>query len=270
MINNLRASSIDGPRVKLDKIDEVEANSIFADGCKFYTLTKSEQKLDKNDFTAIKDNYYETADFKSKFPTTSLVPLDRRKIITRISSDKNERLTVENIALDKFTAKYNKLLISDIVIVNSKLTNIGKEDKENVIKLMPEFTSLITNGVAEYVNDKKVIKLIKNSKPVESDNALQLDLEIDKVNYGNRVVKFATWLIIGIGVSTGDAQTYIRVKGRFLDYKTKQVVATFEEQESGMAGSGDWVNNAIVHLPNIAQNIGLNIGKFLERNSDEK
>lgn len=228
LINKVRLSTIDGPRARLDRLSDIDANKLFEDDCKHYVLTNNDKKLDKNDYDLIKHNYYEYVDLKSEFPTTSLVPFDRRQIITRISTSDSERLTMENVLTDKFANKYNNILISEIALGNGLLNNFDNKYKDNVTKLLPEISSLITNGVVEYINDKQVVKSIKNTKPTELDRVLVLELEIDRINLGTKFTKFLTWLTLGVGFSTGDDQTYIRVKGRLVDYTTKKEVATFE------------------------------------------
>lgn len=168
---------------------------------------------------------------------------------------KPDVLTEEAVMTGKRLSGYDTLIIRDLKTDGAEYSNIDEEESPKVEAMKPLLVRTFSESLEMELKSRKLFKKIeKNTEP--SGNAVILEGSITEFNAGNRAVRF----FVGFGAG----KTYLKMKGRLIDARTGQELATFVDRETGYKGT---MTLEAFHdlFPHQAKSLGENVAMFIEK-----
>ena len=164
-------------------------------------------------------------------------------------------LTEESVMTSKRLSGYDILIIRDLAADGVEYSNINDEEKPKIDAMKPLLVTTFSETLEMELKTRKRFKEIKKNTEANG-NAVILEGAFTEFNAGNRAVRF----FVGFGAG----KTYLKMKGRLIDGQTGQVLATFEDRETGYRGSMTLEAHEDL-FPHQAKSLGENVASFLEK-----
>lgn len=164
-------------------------------------------------------------------------------------------LNEETVKTSQRLSVYDTLIIKDFSTDNVVYERVDEEEKPKVDALKPLIVKNLTLSIQAEMTKRKMFKNVVFAGDAK-DNAVILEGSFTEFNAGSRALRF--WVGFGAG------KTYLKVKGRLLDAKTGQELATFEDQETGYKGVATMESFEDL-FPHQAQSLGENIADFMQK-----
>jgi hypothetical protein len=168
---------------------------------------------------------------------------------------KPDILNEEEVMTSQRLSTYDTIVIKDFSTEGVVYDNIDEEESPKVEALKPLIVKNLTLSLVAEMKKRNLFKNVIENGEVKG-NAVILEGNFIEFNGGNRALRF--WVGFGAG------KTYLKAKGRLIDAQSGQVLATFEDQETGYKGVATLESFEDL-FPHQAKSLGENIGEFIEK-----